>query len=342
VVRTYAGWEPVPVDFASTDEQLAFRVNQAIASEGKQLGPLTPIVDAVLPDGSRLSAIGEPVTDKLVLVIRKHREAAFQLMDFVNTEVQVRQQVQTHEIPDYISNEVPGSLMSGPVAAYLHLCVLAGLNILIIGRTGVGKTSMLSALGRIIPENRRVLVLEDTRELNIRDTNCAYLTSVQKVLEGGVEVSMQKLLITALRQRPDHLILGEARGAEIYDLLNAMQTGHGGNLTSIHANSLADLPQRVNAMLFQAGANMDNERVCALIGTSFHVGIVLRQSLDDGRRYIQEIGEFTGEVEGGRPIIHPIALGGPERGFHLDLVAKESSFEEEFRSNGLSFSMCVP
>jgi pilus assembly protein CpaF len=275
------------------------------------------------------------------LVIRRHRPVAWSLQDFVGSAVQSRGKLKAPDLPDYRAQAVPGALLSAAAATYLHAAVIAGLNILVIGRTGVGKTSLLSALGRLIPHERRVLVLEDTRELKLRPDgarplNCIYLITRQKLLEGGVDVDMRQLIISALRQRPDHLILGEARGPEIYDLLNAMQTGHGGNLTSIHANSLADLAQRVDAMLFQAGVDMDSERTARLIGTSFHVGITLLQDFN-GRRFVAEIGEFSGRIEHGLPVMHPLFGGGPEHGFGTPLLADRSVHENSLRRAGVSF-----
>jgi pilus assembly protein CpaF len=268
---------------------------------------------------------------------------AWTLDEFVGQPVQIRTKQTANEIPDYTLAEAEGSLITAAVAAYLHSAVVSGLNILVIGRTGVGKTSMLSALGRLIPGNRRVIVLEDTRELKLRGDgdkphNCIYLVTREKLLEGGIDVDMRRLIITALRQRPDHLILGEARGAEIYDLFNAMQTGHGGNLTSIHANSLADLGQRVNAMLYQAGVEMKSDRSARLIGTSFHVGITLLQDFG-GRRYVAEIGEFTGDVNNGLPEMNHLFHGGPDTDYRLCLAADRSAHESLFQRAGLTFDI---
>jgi pilus assembly protein CpaF len=204
---------------------------------------------------------------------------------------------------------------------------------------------MLSALGHLIPGDRRILVLEDTRELKLRGNrskpqNCVYLVTREKLLEGGIDIDMRRLIITALRQRPDHLILGEARGAEIYDLLNAMQTGHGGNLTSIHANSLADLGQRVNAMLYQAGVEMDGDRSARLMGTSFHIGITLLQDFN-GRRYVAEIGEFTGGVSQGVAELNTVFQGGAEKDYRLSLLSETSTHEDLFRRSGLSFDQVI-
>ena len=345
-VRTYEGWQFMPIDLAADAEQLLWRVNQVIAFSGKQAGPLQPIVDVQLPSGHRLNVITTPITDPWpVVVIRRHRPVAWTLEEFVGKPVRTRGLLMEPEIPDYAAHEVKDSLLSGAAATYLHAAVLAGLNILIIGRTGVGKTSILSALGQKIPPDRRLLVLEDTRELKLRPDgdrpmNCVYLVTRRKLLEGGIDIDMRHLIVAALRQRPDHLVLGEARGPEVYDLLNAMQTGHGGNLTSIHANSLAELSQRVGAMLYQAGVDMDAERVARLIGTSFDVGVTEMQDFD-GRRYILEIGEFSGEVASGLPELHKLFEGGAERGYRPTLVAERSIHSDLLRRAGVSFEMVL-
>jgi Flp pilus assembly CpaF family ATPase len=341
-VRTFSGWQCMPVDLAADPEQLLWRVNQVISFSGKQAGPLQPIVDVQLPSGHRMNVVTMPITDPWpVVVIRRHRPVAWTLEAFVAAPVRTQHLLVRSDIPNYAAGEADGALLSGAAATYLHAAVVAGLNILVIGRTGVGKTAILSALGQKIPHDRRVLVLEDTRELKLRPDggrpeNCVYLVTRHKLLEGGIEVDMRHLIIAALRQRPDHLILGEARGPEIYDLLNAMQTGHGGNLTSIHANSLSELSQRVGAMLFQAGVDMDADRVARLIGSSFDVGVTEMQDFD-GRRYILEIGEFTGEVESGMPVLHRVFEGGAAKGYRPTLVADHSIHADSLQRSGLSF-----
>jgi pilus assembly protein CpaF len=341
MVRSWEGWQKLDVDLCADSDQLLWRVNQVIAFSGKQAGPLMPILDVQLPAGHRLNIVTEPLTDPWpVLVIRRHRQRSWTIEEFLHTPVRTSGGRQAPPLPDYLSMEVPGSLLTGEAAAYLHMAVLAGLNILVIGRTGVGKTTFLSALGQLIPADRRVVVIEDTRELRLRHAdapqNCVYFYTRHKLLEGGIDVDMRSLILAALRQRPDHLVLGEARGAEIHDLLNAMQTGHGGNLTSIHANSLADLGQRVNAMLYQAGVEMSAERSSRLIGTSFHIGVTLLQDFD-GRRYVAEIGEFTGGVSDLLPEMNLVFRGGRDAGYRLQRCGQRSAHEGLLQRAGLSF-----
>ncbi len=341
-VRTFEGWQHIPVDLAADPDQLLWRVNQMIAFSGKQAGPLQPIVDVQLPSGHRLNVVTAPIADPWpTVVIRRHRPVAWTLEEFVGQPVQTHRRPARPQIPNYAQDEADGALVTAAAATYLHAAVVAGLNILVIGRTGVGKTAILSALGQKIPHDRRVLVVEDTRELQLRPAggrpmNSVYFVTRSKLLEGGIDVDMRHLIITALRQRPDHLVLGEARGPEVYDLLNAMQTGHGGNLTSIHANSLQELPQRVGAMLFQGGVDMGADRVARLLGTSFDIGITEMQDFY-GRRYLLEIGEFTGDVEAGLPVLHTVFEGGDTRGYRPTLVADHSVHEEHFRRSGVAF-----
>jgi pilus assembly protein CpaF len=347
-VRTTSGWSEIPLesvsDLAGDREGLLFMFNQAIAASGRQAGPLTPIVDERLPGGHRLNIITEPVAADGVaplVVIRRHREAAFTPLEFVAQPVPTRVP-RPPEVLDLTDAWQPGSLLTPSALAFLHMAVLAGLNILLLGRTGVGKTAFLSMLGGLIPPERRVLVLEDTRELKLRSgdkpANCVYLTSVPERLEGGLTVPMSQLVIAALRQRPDHLVLGEARGPEMWDLLNAMQTGHGGNLTSVHAISAPQLVERIQFMvsLPPVGVRLSPYEAGKLAATSFHVAITYKMDWS-GRRYIDEIAAYTGQMDGDVPEMETLFAGGPENGFLLTPMVHSPKIEEHLRRSGLSY-----
>lgn len=269
-------------------------------------------------------------------------------MSFTSTDF-LERPVQTYppksaQIPSYIDGWNPDALMTPSSMKLLHMAVHSGLNILLLGKTGVGKTSFLSMLGRFIPYDRRVLVLEDTRELNLRPgdnpENCIYIVSLKKRLEGGIEITMDDLIKAALRQRPDHLVLGEARGAEMWSLLNAMQTGHGGNLTSVHAISAKDLVERVRNMIYLAGVKMEAQDVSRLLGSSFHLVITLLITWD-GRRYVSEIASFTGELDGNQPKYDYLFLGGPERDYRLELASEDCALQPYFEAQGLSYADVV-
>jgi pilus assembly protein CpaF len=347
-VRTPRGWSEIPTetvtDLASDPEGLLFMFNQAISASGQQAGPLSPVIDERLPGGHRIAIIAEPVAADGVwplVVIRRHREIAFSPMDFIKKPVSA-QSPKVPEVMDRTGAWVPGSLLTPASLAFLEMAVLSGMNILLLGRTGVGKTAFLSMLGQLIPPDRRVVVLEDTRELKLRQgpkpQNCVYLTTVQERLEGGIQVPMSRLVIAALRQRPDHLVLGEARGPEMWDLLGAMQTGHGGNLTSIHAVSARDLTQRIQFMasLPPVGVRLSREEAGRLASTSFHVLVTYVMDWN-GRRYIQDISAYTGAMHGEEPEIETLFRGGPEHNYILELATAETGLENHLALSGLSF-----
>jgi pilus assembly protein CpaF len=347
-VRTAGGWSEIPLasvsDLAGDKEGLLFMFNQAIAASGRQAGPLKPIVDERLPGGHRINIITEPVAADgaaPLVVIRRHRDVAFTPLEFVGRPVPARVK-RPPEILDLTDAWQPEALLTPAALAFLHMAVLAGLNILLLGRTGVGKTAFLSMLGGLIPPERRVLVLEDTRELKLRSgdkpANCVYLTSVPERLEGGIAVPMSHLVIAALRQRPDHLVLGEARGPEMWDLLNAMQTGHGGNLTSVHAVSARQLVERIQFMvsLPPVGVRLSPFEAGKLAATSFHVALTYKMDWN-GRRYINEIASYTGEMNEDLPEMEVLFAGGSEHGFVLTPVVRSPKIEEHLRRSGLNY-----
>jgi len=219
-------------------------------------------------------------------------------------------------VPDYTQVAVPGAMLTAQAARFLHYAVLAGMNIVVVGATGVGKTSFLGVLGRLIPEWLRILVIEDTRELNMRPNddglpqNCVYFTTRLGGLEGTPPVTQADLVRAALRQRPDALTLGEARGGEVLDLLKALCTGHRNGLTSVHAESVSELVPRLKLMFQEADVRTEvrDDTVAEWIARAFHVGVALEMATvttPDGRqgkvRRVAEIVEFSGSVEGGQP-----------------------------------------
>jgi pilus assembly protein CpaF len=349
-VRTASGWQIVdPKEVQDLDvdaSQLLFMFNQQIAKSGRQAGPLLPVIDDRIDGGHRLNLIVAPVAQpeqSPVAVIRVHRETRFTMPDFLQVPVKTYPP-KSVEIPKYTDNLAEGALLTPAAAHFLHQCVHSAANVLTLGRTGVGKTAFLSALGGLIPHDRRVLVCEDTRELRIRGGdrpgNVVYLTTTEKKLEGGIEVKLSQLIKTALRLRPDHLIVGESRGEEILDLMNAMQTGHGGNLTSIHALHAGELIQRVRLMIRTGAVDLDDLTVANMLAISFHVIVTLMLDFT-GRRWVKEIAVFTGKVIDGKPEVQHIFKNGPESGYRLRLVAEECAIEPLLAQNGLSFRSVV-
>jgi len=353
MVRDSSGWSPMPkelIEQVGDGNAILSMLNLAISNSGQQASNIQPIVDDKLPNGHRISIVTEPVAADGIIplaVIRKHKEVNFTMEDFVCRPVKVHPP-KKYKLIDLSDRWHPDALLSPAASAFLQACMYASLNVILIGATGVGKTSFLSNIGGFIPYDRRMLVLEDTRELKFRpgDTpqNCIYMTTVLKRLEGGTQVTMDTLVKTALRQRPDHLILGESRGAEMWDLLNAMQTGHAGNLTSVHAISSGNLIDRVKYMvsLPPASIHLSTVEASKLIGSSFNVAITLLMS-NDGRRHVKEITAFTGDLTSENlPELEYLFLGGgPENGYRLQIQKETTSLEPMFKKVGLSFSDIV-
>jgi pilus assembly protein CpaF len=169
----------------------------------------------------------------------------------------------------------------------------------------------LGALGRMIPIDRRIVVIEDTRELRMRGLrngdNCVYLLTRPATIEGLPAITQKDLVIAALRQRPDALTVGEARGAEVFDMLKALWTGHKNGLTSVHADTIADVSSRIRMMLQETSfsTEVSEGTVAMWIARAFQLGVTLRRT-DSGRRYVEEIVEFTGGVEGNVPVTTPL------------------------------------
>lgn len=352
-IRTSEGWSEIPPSRLSEiggDPEAVRRIFNNALSSGQQAGELNPIVDDKLPNGGhRISIIQEPVAADAwpLIVIRRHRESKFTMDDYLKSPVSGYKH-KSLEIPDYLEGWNQDALLTPSAAAFLHMAMLAGFNTILIGRTGVGKTSFLNALGGMIPEDRRILVVEDTRELRLRagdrPQNCVYVVSIKERQEGSLEVTPSSIVKAALRQRPDHLVMGEARGAEMWDLIQAMQTGHGGMLTSVHALDARELVGRVEYMVKEAGVDRTQKQVANLISASFHVAITLLMDLSSGRRYIKEIAVFKGrlpeEAPGDVPNLDIIFKGGPENEYRLNLTdLKEFALERDLLRLGLTFDI---
>lgn len=313
------GWERTPVDF-ETEEQLLLFLNNMIAHTGRQVSPLTPVVDATIPGGHRVNIVMRPCAEPSpCAVIRVRRQRGFTMRDFVSRDVREMMVPRpAFQVPDYRPLQQAGtmSILTAQAARFLHCCVLAGMNIIVVGGTGVGKTSMLSLLGTLIPDWLRIVVIEDTRELNMRPAgdglprNCVYFTTRAASMEGTPAVTQADLVRAALRQRPDALTLGEARGGEVLDLLKALCTGHRNGLTSVHADSVAELVSRMRLMFQEAQLQTEvrEATVAEWIAQAFHIAIGLQMAqvmTPDGKmgkvRRVHEIVEFSGVVEGAQP-----------------------------------------
>jgi pilus assembly protein CpaF len=303
MVYRHGGWEQEKISFPSPDRLLEI-LNRGLAHSNRKANMVTPIADAVLKGKERISVVTYPVaTPHPTAVIRIPRAKNINLEDMVNPYESPEDRAADGAVSDYESLMVgeTAGMMSPDAAAYLHAAVLAGLNIVAVGPTGSGKTTLLMALGRKIPMGQRILIIEDTPEIDLypgSDTphNVLYLRTRPSTVEGLESIEQEDLVKLALRQRPDALTLGEARGPEVFDLLNALNTGHKNGLTSLHAYGVDELFNRMYLMLAQSerGRHLDAYRAANLVASTLHVAVSLE--MVGNTRYVRTIAELTGKV----------------------------------------------
>jgi len=261
--------ELLPVEVSFRDEEHILNViDRIVAPLGRRVDESSPFVDARLPDGSRVNAIIPPLALRSpALTIRRFSAEPFTLKRLVELD----------------------SLNQG-MARFLQACIRSRLNILISGGTGSGKTSTLNALARCIPEGERLVTIEDTAELQLMAKNLVSLESRPPNIEGTGEVKIRTLVHNALRMRPDRIIVGEVRGPEAFDMLQAMNTGHPGSLTTVHANSPEDAVRRLESMVLMAGLDLPQPAIRENIASSLDL-IIQQERLPGGKRKLISIAE---------------------------------------------------
>jgi len=246
-------------------------INKIVAGIGRRVDELSPMVDARLPDGSRVNIAIKPVSiDGPLVSIRKFAEQPFSM----DTLVEI------------------GSVRP-PMVDTLRAAVQGKVSILISGGTGSGKTTILNALSSYIPADERLVTIEDAAELQLQQPHVGRLETRPANAEGKGEIRQRELVKNALRMRPDRIIIGECRGDEAFDMLQAMNTGHEGSMTTIHANSPRDALKRLEQMVAMAGVSMSSENIRGQIASSINL-IVQLQRLPDGKRRVTSISEITG------------------------------------------------
>lgn len=267
--------EPVQASFRD-EEHILNVIDRIVAPLGRRVDESVPFVDARLPDGSRLNAIIPPLALRSPsLTIRRFSATPFTLARLVDLET-----------------------LTDHMAHFLQACVQARVNILISGGTGSGKTSTLNALARCIPEGERLVTIEDTAELQLVADNLVSLEARPPNIEGKGEVTIRTLVRNALRMRPDRIIVGEVRGPEAFDMLQAMNTGHPGSLTTIHANSPADAIRRIESMVLMAGLELPQPAIREQIASA--VDLILQQErLPGGKRKVVSIAEVLSSQKEG-------------------------------------------
>jgi pilus assembly protein CpaF len=268
------------------ENQLLETIRRMVATTGRHIDGLNPMVDARLPDGSRVNAIIRPAAiHGAALTIRKFKDAVLGMEDL------------TRE----------GSL-SPAMAEFLSAAVLGRMNILVSGGTGSGKTTTLNVIARFIPHNQRVITIEDAAELQIDHPHVIALEHRPPNVEGKGELTIRQLLRNSLRMRPDRILVGEVRGAEALDMLQAMNTGHDGSMSTIHSNSARDALSRLETMVMMASIDIPFEAVRAQIASAVNL-IVHQARMPDGRRKIAQIAEVVGYDSNGAILRDIFLLG---------------------------------
>lgn len=332
----------------SSSERLLEMINRGISAGNKKANMVIPIADGVLPGKERVSVVTFPVTDNWpTIVIRAHRSREIHLADFTKKREVSADEEEKFSKTSYLVNYAKtdtGGMLSAKAATYLHAAVLAGLNIVVIGPTGVGKTTLLTALGKCIPEGERVLIIEDTPEINLNPgsetpKNIVYLRTRAAGIDGKLDaVEQADLVKLALRQRPDALTLGEARGKEVFDLLNALNTGHKNGLTSLHAEGPHEVFGRIFMMLAQSdqGRHLDRFRAANLAASTMNILVTLQ--IHGSRRSVQSIVEYSGKLvnveTSPEPEIIPIFENTGGKG-NLGPMLMDSCFAAKFQNAGM-------
>ncbi|MCA1065258.1 CpaF family protein [Rossellomorea aquimaris] len=304
------------------DDQHVQRIIEKIVSPiGRRVDESSPMVDARLPNGSRVNAIIPPLSLKgPIVTIRKFADNPFTVEDLIGF-----------------------GTMNQDMAEFLKACVLARLNIFISGGTGSGKTSSLNVLSSFIPHDERIVTIEDAAELQLSQDHIISLESRPTNIEGRGEITIRDLVRNALRMRPDRIVVGEVRGAEALDMLQAMNTGHDGSLSTGHANSPRDMLARMETMVMMAGFDLPVRAIREQIANALDV-IVQQVRLKDGTRKITHITEVQG-MEGDTIVLQDL-FHYKETGWSHDgkiqgrfvSTGIRPRFIEHFEGNGLTVS----
>ncbi len=253
------------------DEEVMHIINRIVSPLGRRIDESSPMVDARLPDGSRVNAIIPPLAiDGPSISIRKFARAVFNIEDLIRE-----------------------GTLTQPMADFMNACVQGRLNIVISGGTSTGKTTLLNALSNYLPNRERIITIEDSAELQLNQRHVVRLESRPPNVEGKGQISIRQLVINALRMRPDRIVVGEVRGGEALDMLQAMNTGHDGSLTTAHSNSPRDTLSRVATMALMAGMDLPLRAIQEQIASAFDL-IVHLDRLADGSRKVTHVSEVQG------------------------------------------------
>jgi pilus assembly protein CpaF len=267
----------------TTHEAVLAVIERIITPLGRRIDESSPLVDARLKDGSRVNAIIPPLAIKgPCITIRKFAKKSFTVQDLINF----------------------GSI-SPEIASFLEKCVRGHMNIFISGGTGSGKTTLLNVMASFIPNGERIITIEDAAELRLPQEHVVSLETKPANLEGKGEYTIRELVKNSLRMRPDRVVVGECRGGEALDMLQAMNTGHDGSMTTGHANSPRDMIARLETMVLMAGMDLPVRAIREQIASALHV-VVQQSRFSDGSRRVTHVSEVVGLDEDNRVILEDI------------------------------------
>jgi pilus assembly protein CpaF len=262
--------EQVPAAFQD-DQHLLRVIDRIVSGVGRRIDDSSPMVDARLPDGSRVNAIIAPLAvDGPLLSIRRFPAERLQANDLVSFKA-----------------------LAPNMLEFMRHCVAAKLNILVSGGTGAGKTTLLNVLSSFISDRDRIVTIEDAAELQLRQEHVVRLETRPPNVEGKGAIRQRQLLVNSLRMRPDRIIVGEVRGEEALDMLQAMNTGHDGSLTTVHANTPRDALSRLETMVAMANVNLPDKAMRQQISSAIQI-VIQQARLSDGSRKVTSVSEITG------------------------------------------------
>jgi pilus assembly protein CpaF len=253
------------------DEHLLRIIDRIVAPLGRRIDEGSPMVDARLPDGSRVNAIIPPIS-------------------LVGPSLTIRI---FSKIPFTVENLIEFGTVTREAVEFMKACVIAKINVIISGGTGSGKTTLLNIMSGFIPNDERIVTIENAAELQLRQEHVVTLESRPANVEGRGEVSIRDLVVNSLRMRPDRIVVGEVRGGEALDMLQAMNTGHDGSLTTAHANSPRDMLARMETMVLMAGMDLPHRAIREQMASAINL-IVHQDRMRDGTRKVTSISEIQG------------------------------------------------
>lgn len=312
--------EPAQVIFRD-DEHIKQIIEKIVAPLGRRIDESMPMVDARLPDGSRVNAVIPPVTlNGPTLTIRKFSKEPYKIVDLIRF----------------------GTLTT-EIARFLEACVRARLNIIVSGGTGSGKTTFLNCLSSYIPRDERIITIEDAAELQLSQPHIVTMETRPANIEGKGEITIRDLVINSLRMRPNRIVVGEVRSGEALDMLQAMNTGHDGSITTGHANSPRDMLSRLETMVLMAGMDLPIRAIREQIVSAMDL-IVHTSRLKDGSRKVTYVTEVQG-LEGDTPVLQDIFVykqegldsHGNVKGAHA-ATGIRPKFAEKLKDTGITLS----